>query len=326
MATGETRHASPFGDGILPSVRRREDTGGAKGGVPPPRRGALLAAALLAVAALTAGLGAPSAIAAGAGLTYVASSPKPLPAGKQASATAKCPRRASVLGGGLAILGSNTATGIASTFPIDDKDGNAKPEDGWRGVANSRSAGNKELFAVAVCAKSGRYSYVRRDTFLGPDQTYDYAQCPEGDKAVGGGAVVSPGSTIRGLAETGPLIQTPRRATRWYATANNGVPFSIMTVYAVCTSSGSYRYLERVDSTPTPAGIQSGLAAPCPGATKAIAGGGSTGTSSPNAELARSTPYRDGGPGGPPDDGWQTDINNDSAASTTFSTYVVCRR
>lgn len=286
-----------------------------------PRRG-VLAAALLAAGALTAGLAAPPAMSAGAGLTYVASKLKPLPAGKQASATAKCPRRASVLGGGMGIAGSNTATGIASTFPIDDGDANVKPEDGWRGVANSRSAGDKQVFAVAVCAKSGRYSYVRRDTFLGPDQTYEYAQCPEGERVVGGGAVVTPGSTIRGLAETGPLIQTPRRATRWYATANNGVPFTIMTVYAVCTASGSYRYLTRDDSAP--AGTQSGVAVPCPAGTKVTAGGAATtGTSNPWPELARSTPYRNGGT--QPDDGWQADINNHSGAATTFSTFAVCR-
>jgi hypothetical protein len=281
------------------------------------------ASAALALAALAGPLAAPAQGASG--LIYKTTELKPLPAGAQVTAVARCPNDTSVVGGGIEISDANTATGISSSYPTDDGDKGKRPDDGWVAIANSRSAGDKQLRATAVCSRSGRYTYVARHGFLGPGETTEYAECPIGETVTGGGASVATGSTSRGLASTALTYDGSGYGSGWDATAVDPSPdpFTPMTVFAICARSGHYRYVERFGEVSD--GAQGELAAPCPGRTKVVAGGGEIRTGSALGELAGSVPYGDAMRA--TDDGWWMAANNlNSGDKRPIEAYAVCRR
>ena len=258
----------------------------------------------------------------GAKLKYVTSKHKPLPAGKVAFVKAKCPNAAKVVGGGIAIIGGNTATAVRSSAPIDGGDGDDKPDDGWVGAAISRSAGDKEIVTVAACSRKGRFSYVEQTGLLGPGRSSDtFVGCPVGEPLAGGGAELftMEGAPNEGLAAASLL---PSEAG-FSASANNLTEaLGFMRVVAICANSGSYEYVEREETAID--GAQSGVAAPCPNGTKVTSGGVHPDSASISVEIARVTPFQDGGRA--PDDGWQGTINNNNTGGDVdFSTWAVCR-
>ena len=279
-------------------------------------RSGLVAAVVIAV------LVASAAPAWGAGsLEYVLSKEKNLPAGKVAFKRANCPNDTKVTGGGIQIIGGNTATGIRSSAPFDDGDSNEKPDDGWTGTAVSRSAGNKKIIALAVCSRTGRFSYVVDEGLMGPNQTSADAVCPTGEPLAGGGVRLLTSKK----AENEGLVAAKMVPSEggFYAVGNNQTnALGYIESYAICANSGSYEYVEREDTAPD--GAQFGVASPCPNGTKVTSGGVEPVSTSVAVEVARVFPYRDGGQ--LPDDGWQSDINNNNTgAPVDFSTWAVCR-
>ncbi len=286
----------------------------------------MLALALLALPSIALASAVAAANAAKHGLMHRHSELKKLPAGKIVGATAHCPDGSSVVGGGLLIQGANTATGIHSSYPVDDGDRGHKPDDGWRGVANSRSAGDKKLMVDAVCSSRGHFSYE-----LGlagapdGDQGGGYALCDPGDQVAGGGVELSKGNASLAVAASYPLDIDVNTVPDdgWYGIASNesGSPQTV-TTYAICARSGSYQYVAEDGSAPTFG--QGAVAAPCPGGTGVVAGGGVTATSTTSVELAQTDPYSDGNHS-PPDDGWLTHVNNNAGVPLDFTTFAVCR-
>jgi hypothetical protein len=265
--------------------------------------------------------------ASGKGLRYVSSDVKDLPAGKIKGATVKCPDGSRVVGGGVTVNDANTATGVHSSYPID-ADGDSKYDDGWRGVANSRSAGDKSFRVTAVCSRTGRYTYTRASTNNAPDNanTGLFAPCPSGQRVTGGGVELSRGNTSFYAGASFPVDADVDGDPDdgWMGEANNesGTP-QTMATYAVCAKAGSYEYVVANSSAPV---FAQGVAfAPCPAGTKITGGGGDTETNGTTAEIADTSPYRIAGPGPAPNDGWRTYVNNLSGVPLAITAFAVCR-
>ena len=292
-------------------------------GVDRARRVLLACAAGFAVTVADA----PHAGAAGNGMKYVTSDLRKLPSRETASATAKCPKRTFVVGGGLSIVGSNTATGMHSSYPVQL----GPHRGGWRVVANSRSASDKKLGAEAVCAKSGRYRYVSGPQVPVPNGGTDFADayCDEGEPLIGGGVKVSGTSTVLGPGENRPFDSpvdpddVPQDG--WTAGLKNssGAP-GTLRVFAICErTAGAHAYRSEFDSVNS--GGQGSVAAGCPAGMKVTAGGAGVSTPTGAVELADSHSYDNGGGNRAPDDGWYQVINNESGGSSTLYTYAICR-
>jgi hypothetical protein len=278
-------------------------------------------AALLVAFALTA----TAALAAG-DLEYVTSAKKKLKAGGVASKVANCPDDTQVTGGGVVVIGGNTATAIRTSAPADDGDAKKTPDDGWVGTAISSSAGDKHIVTVAICSGSGRFRYVKDKALMGSGPTTLDVACPAQRRLAGGGVLLTgdpgAGNYLVAAASTPYDLGGSATPEAWHAVGVNGtVFFGGIVTWAICAKGGRYEYVENSDTAPV--GAQSGIAAPCPGGTRVTAGGGDAGSTDGGAELAREAPFKDGG--SKPDDGWQGDVNNNTTTSNTLSTWAVCR-
>lgn len=267
--------------------------------------------------------------AATSGLVYRISKLKPLPAGKQAAAVASCPQDTSVVGGGLEIGESNTATGMQSSYPVDGGDADATPDDGWRAVANSRSAGDKSLLAFAVCSKTGQYRYVARlkEPVANNSRAQVDAPCPPGRSLAGGGVKLSYGgaSTLYTVGATLPFDTTADGTPdAWRAVANNQSGINQdLTAYAICARTGSYRYANvKVNAPP---GAQTERRTPCPRQASVTAGGVAARTSDLRPEVAASLPF-DGDGDMVLGDRWLGAINNNGTAPVELRVYAICRK
>jgi hypothetical protein len=294
------------------------------------RRFASKAALLGLAAACLVALFPGGSQAATGGLVYPVSKLKPLPAGKQATASAVCPKDTSVVGGGIEIDGANTATGMQSSYPFDGGDADLVPDDGWRGIANSRSAGDKSMLSFAVCSQTGRYRYITRvkDPVANNSQAQVEAPCPPGRLVAGGGVKLSFGgsnTTSYIAAGTVPYDLTGNGTMDgWRAVANNQSGINQdLTAYAICASTGTYRYpLTQVNV----ASGQRTVDAHCPRQFSVTAGGVQANTLDLRAEVAASLPFDGGDADMVRDDWWRGAINNNSPFNAELRTYAVCRK
>ena len=274
----------------------------------------LLAGALLALVT--------AAPADAAKLKYVTSKQKPLPAGGLAFTKAKCPKGTKVTGGGIAIIGGNTATAVRSSAPLDDGDGDEKPDDGWIGQALSRSAGDKSIVVVAICSSSGRFSYVVEEGLMGPGRSSDsFVACPTGEPLAGGGAEFF---TIKDPMNEGLTAASLLPSEGGFSASGNNLTgdLAFFRVTAICANSGAYEYFPAEETAPD--GANFGVASACPNGTKVTSGGVHPDSASTSVEVARVMPFQDGGR--QPDDGWQGTINNNNTGGEVdFSTWAVCR-
>ena len=264
--------------------------------------------------------------AGAASLKYVISKEKTLKAGETATQTAKCPDGSSVTGGGMAIAGGTTATEVRSTFPLDTGDPDVRPDDAWRTVALSRSAGDRQMVTTAICSQTGRFSYVERNVLVGAPQVAAEATCPISETVAGGGVALPTAYNALNISGIYPFDDNgdAKADDGWEARVNNDTgELQGMSVYAVCARSGKYRYRSRIEAVG--AGSQGGAAVPCPNGTRVTAGGADGNSGDLLVALARSMPYQDGGT--QPDDGWQPSINNNaSSASADVVSWAICRR
>jgi hypothetical protein len=276
---------------------------------------------LIAGIAGVAGMQPPAAT--GNGIVYVKSKSKELPAGQIRGASAKCPDEMKVVGGGLTISEANTATGVHSSYPIDDGDRGKATDDGWRGVANSRSAGDKRVRTTAVCSK-GKFTYVRGITSAPTGaNTQVYAPCPVGRQIAGGGVQLSAGNTslYPGASFPGDADADTEPDDLWYAEANNdsGGEETVIA-HAICAKAGTYSYVDENEMVLT---FAQGLKlATCPAGTRVTGGGGDTETNTTSAELAQTGSF---GTGSTPDDGWVSWFNNHAGVPLGMTTFAICR-
>ena len=280
-------------------------------------------------AAIAAALAALPAVAAGGDMKYVTSDLRKLPAGETTAATAKCPADTFVVGGGLSINGSNTATGMHSSYPVQL----GKHRGGWRVVVNSRSAANKRFGAMATCAKKGRYTYLQgpKEEVANGAQDASAIGCDNVGPLVGGGVKLSGSNTFFSVSESRPqdsaldVDTVPDDTWRAVASNSSGRPQTVRA-FAICDRSMAadfYVYEDELDTVPDV--NQGTLAAGCQTGTEVTAGGATTSSASLNVELADSHSYDNGGGNEAPDDGWFVGVNNESGGPVTMYAYSICR-
>jgi hypothetical protein len=76
-------------------------------------------------------------------------------AGSAATVTARCPKGRHVIGGGGRWSGSIDRAWLATSLPIDARDSDSVPDDGWRVTGYNSAGGNKTLTAFALCVSRG---------------------------------------------------------------------------------------------------------------------------------------------------------------------------
>ncbi len=169
---------------------------------------------------------------------------KPLPHLGTATATATCPAKTKVTGGGVAVSGGNVSLEVSSTRPIDNGDRDSKPDDGWFGRATNRSGGDKAMDVFAICRK-GSYAY-RSNTVRLPDLTQGagLVPCPKGTRVTGGGVGLNrpSGSDVFGIEVSGTFPfdlgtdPNPAPDDAWAGGANNDDTGDVltMTTFAIC--------------------------------------------------------------------------------------------
>lgn len=138
---------------------------------------------------------------------YVSSPQIASPEGSQTGASADCPGKEPVTGGGSSSSGFlNDEMRINTTQPFDDGDDKEVPEDGWISYVDNEMVGNFNQFIVpfAICDKRRTASAYKYKKFseLAPDdtQTGTGVQCPASARLASGGLRSSGGYDQRMIA------------------------------------------------------------------------------------------------------------------------------
>jgi hypothetical protein len=228
-----------------------------------------------------------------------------------------------VIGGGVEIVGSNTATGVTASVPIDGMDHDQKPDDGWRGSAGSRSAADKAIVAYATCAKKGKFSYVSQSFTLDPHDGLETALgCP--GSTVGGGVALQRSNRTLAIGQSSPwdLNADGKEDDGWITYVTNGgdVPTTV-TQHLICATNDDYSYVSNtVDSFN---GTQTKVNANCPGRADVVSGGGEILVSG-LVEMAGIYPA-DLAHDGKADEGWTLRMNNSVGDNDRDATvYAIC--
>ncbi|MDQ2675802.1 MAG: hypothetical protein M3Y34_03255, partial [Actinomycetota bacterium] len=82
----------------------------------------------------------------------------PVGAGEQAAQKVRCPAGLRVSGGCVYTTGSDLEDEVSDSYPIDGGDGDAKPDDGWKGAVNG-GPGGAEFRTWAICTDAIKLSY-----------------------------------------------------------------------------------------------------------------------------------------------------------------------
>lgn len=177
---------------------------------------------------------------------YVSSPQVASPEGSQRGASADCPGKEAVTGGGSSSSGFlNDEMRINTTQPFDDGDAKEVPEDGWISYVDNEMVGAFDQFIVpfAICDKRRDASAYRYKRFsqLAPDdtQTETGVKCPGSARLVSGGLRSSGGYDQRMIAvRTYPHDNSgDSKPDAWIAAINNlfgGGNFQTVTALAVC--------------------------------------------------------------------------------------------
>ena len=103
------------------------------------------------------------------------------------SAKAHCPSGSRVLGGGGVVKGRLGKPRLVGSFPVDDGDGNAVPDDGWRAIGYNGSKKERKIVAYAVCAPVDDLTYLQGSASVFQPRLTATVFCPGGEHAIGGG-------------------------------------------------------------------------------------------------------------------------------------------
>jgi hypothetical protein len=277
---------------------------------PRARRAASVLALAIAIVATTAAL----ALAHRAGLHYFIDSTT-VADNDQNGLNVFCPS-GKVTGGGIYITGSGSPIEVASSSPLDN-------HDGWVGYGNNDGSGTTQtIYVYAICTQ-GHFSYPTHRVTVhdGNDNSKD-AMCPHGSSVVGGGAYLYGSGVSVEIARSAPIDGGDPGSTPddgWTATGYQGTGSKQdLYTYAICSKSGSYKYVSR--SKKVPDGTEQGQDANCPNGTKPTGGGVNlTGNDSHgDVEVATSAPLDT-------HDGWTGYANNDTGKKQTMTTTAICR-
>jgi hypothetical protein len=145
----------------------------------------------------------------------------------------RCPSGTHVTGGG--VYGEGDDRIIASN-PLDGKDADHKPDDGWTGTEFAEQD-FKHVTTVAICVKGMRLRYVHADkTSTATGVLGATARCPAKTAVSGGGAIVGGGTGVvlhsSQPADVGDSNSTPEDG--WYAETYAFASGRTITTYAIC--------------------------------------------------------------------------------------------
>jgi hypothetical protein len=201
------------------------------------RSGVLVVVAILGLAAL----GAPTAAAKKQGkvvtVTDTASSVG-VAQGDQVTATAECPRKRKLVGGGFAAQ----ATADGGLFPVESR---ASGKRGWTASGLKFGAGDPSFDAYAYCRKGAPKLKQSSTTVIvpgtagepGPD-TSATASCAKRRKAVAGGFALPPGRAASGEPRPGVVTSSSRSAKRDWTVSGQVVDVAgatQLTAYVYCS-------------------------------------------------------------------------------------------
>jgi hypothetical protein len=159
----------------------------------------------------------------------------PLPTGAVAGRQALCPAKTDATGGGVLSSGSHKDIEVVSTFPLDDGDRGAKPDDGWFGRASNDSGSAQEMTVFAICAKLPGLKYRQVTSTLPPESAsfLDTVNCPGKSKVTGGGVDLIAGGLPSLDLEV--AVTAPDGHDGWAGAAHNdAVSAGTMKVFAIC--------------------------------------------------------------------------------------------
>jgi hypothetical protein len=112
--------------------------------------------------------------------------------GNPGTATAKCKNNEHVSGGGFE--GVNDLGAASQTVPVDDNDGDRKPDDGWKSTVTSPDEG--VAYSYAICVRSP-LTYVLEDAKVKKNKARSAtASCPDGKRVLGGGGSAGAGNEL----------------------------------------------------------------------------------------------------------------------------------
>ena len=233
-----------------------------------------------------------------------------------------------VTGGGVFLSGSDLGAEVNSSSPHDDNDANRRPDDGWEGWGiNDGSDKTYAMTVEVICAQAMQPIYR--------DKLFEFARnshhtgrrsCPSGTIVAGGGASVAGTGLDDELVASFPYDDDDRGAQPddgWAATANSGDDRGFITVYAICSTTGGLRYVER--SKVGAADDQFNVKARCREDERVAGGGAKVSKPGQDAEIASLHPFDDDDPESLPDDGFQGWANNQGPGERRLTTFAICR-
>jgi hypothetical protein len=162
-----------------------------------------------------------------------------------ATATAECPERSAVMGGGAYVGGPEAFHAWINSSSPEPPVSSKTPKKGWIAYASNRSGtpGTDHVLRVyAICNKAGakRLVYVRRKASLPAgigSQVHAVAKCPPGSAVTGGGAYVTGDASDVWINSSSPepvgSSAAPKKGWMVYV-HNNGLPEQTLYVYAIC--------------------------------------------------------------------------------------------
>jgi hypothetical protein len=274
---------------------------------------------LMATACLALPAGAAAASFTAGPMTYVERSAQAAP-DAQTAKTAKCPSGTHVTGGGAYTDGPTVDDEVATSAPVDGKDLDKRPDDGWLAEINTGAGAAREIEAYAICAAFGKLQYLSSSTSVGPnDDATTHVACPEGTRPLGGGVATTSASTAVALRRTFPWNRPNSDMfwDGWLGTANNlGAKSRTVTAYVICRSlnDNDYNFTGSFDSV-TPLGQSDASSPSCTGDFHATGGGASI-DGGLQGEVASTLPEDDSADSDEaPDDAWQGWFNNESGTT-----------
>ena len=243
---------------------------------------------------------------------------KPVGPSEQISQKVRCPDGLRVAGGGAYTTGSSLEDEVSDSAPLDGKDADAKPDDGWIGAVNG-GGGPEAMRTWAICTDEIKLSYSSAPAQSVSSGAEITAPCPAGQEPVGGGM------RVKGLTTTSPLKASIQNGLviGWQSSAINVAdPPNLATGYAICSPSNR---VERAGGSQNmAAGAQDDLEMPCPAGTRILSGGGA-GVTGNQLEIASLLPSDAGDQDAKPDDAWTMWFNNESVSSTgSMNSHAIC--
>jgi hypothetical protein len=156
-------------------------------------------------------------------------------------------------------------------------------------------------------------------------------KCPDGTVAIGGGVQIPDSNTATGVTGSYPLDDSDRNRRPedgWRGTiSSRSAGPKHMRVHAVCSRTGTYRYLSSV--APVQPNGSTAQTPKCPGNNGLTGGGVKTPPGHPEIYVEASTPFDAevaGDADDNPDDSWNALVQNHSDDGITSTTYLICAR